>query len=277
MTNRWSRVLRVASALGVVSIALSAAAQTAPASRRALADSGWRVVWSDEFNRDGLPDSSKWGYEEGLVRNKEAQFYTARRRENARVEHGSLIIEARREPWLGSEYTSASLITLGHFGFEYGRVEVRAKLPPARGAWPAIWMLGEDRAIVGWPRCGEIDIMEHVGHLPGVVHGTAHQAKDTSGYQSNGGKVTVPTATSDFHVYRLDWTPNALVWFVDDVEYFRFDYGGPRVWTFDRRMYLLLNLAVGGSWGGQQGIDAAAFPQRFEVDWVRVSQPQRWH
>lgn len=251
-------------------------AQSAPRSEAAVRDSGWRVVWSDEFNRDGLPDARKWDYEVGLVRNKEAQYYTRRRPENARVERGLLVIEARREPWQGSDYTSASLITLGKFGFQYGRVEVRAKLPAARGAWPAIWMLGEDRAIVGWPRCGELDILEHVGHLPGVVHGTVHQAKDSSGYQSKGGTVHIPTATSAFHTYRMDWTPQALIWFVDDVEYFRFPYVGPTTWTFDRRMYLLLNLAVGGSWGGQQGIDAVLFPQRFEVDWVRVSQPVRW-
>ena len=113
-------------------------AQTAPSSTVAVRDSGWRVVWSDEFNRDGLPDVSKWDYEDGLVRNKEAQFYTRRRAKNARVERGVLVIEARREPWQGSAYTSASLITLGTFGFQYGRVEVRAKLPAARGAWPAI-------------------------------------------------------------------------------------------------------------------------------------------
>ena len=251
-------------------------AQSAPRSEVAVRDSGWLVVWSDEFNRDGLPDARKWDYEVGLVRNKEAQYYTRRRPENARVERGLLVIEARREPWQGSDYTSASLITLGKFGFQYGRVEVRAKLPAARGAWPAIWMLGEDRAIVGWPRCGELDILEHVGHLPGVVHGTVHQAKDSSGYQSKGGTVHIPTATSAFHTYRVDWTPQAIIWFVDDVEYFRFPYVGPTTWTFDRRMYLLLNLAVGGSWGGQQGIDAVLFPQRFEVDWVRVSQPVRW-
>ncbi len=132
-------------------------------------------------------------YEAGLVRNKEAQFYTRHRARNARVERGLLVIEARREPWQRSEYTSASVITLGKCGFQYGRVEVRATSPAARGAWPAIWMLGEDRAIVGWPRCGEIDILEHVGHLPGVVHGTAHQAKDSGGYQSKGGTVHIPS------------------------------------------------------------------------------------
>jgi beta-glucanase (GH16 family) len=133
----------------------------------------WQLVWGDEFDYSGAPDPEKWDYETGRIRNNEAQTYTTRA-ENARVEDGKLVIEARRETMDGAEYTSASLNTLGKFGFQYGRIEVRAQLPGARGSWPAAWMLGEDRSVIGWPRCGEIDIMEHVGHNPGVVHATLH-------------------------------------------------------------------------------------------------------
>lgn len=232
---------------------------------------GWTLVWGDEFGRSGLPNAKKWDYETGLVRNKELQFYTSRRKENARVEGGKLVIEARKEPFRGATFTSASLVTLGRFTFQYGRVEVRAKLPKALGTWPAIWMMGADRSVVGWPRCGEIDVMEHVAHNPGVIHGTVHQLKaEGSGYWSKGDKTEVPDCTDAFHVYALEWSKAGLDWFVDDRKYFSFPYEGPAKWTFDRPMYLLINLAIGGTWGGAKGVDEAAFPQRYEVDYVRV-------
>lgn len=233
----------------------------------------WRLVFRDEFDRPGLPDPDKWDYEVGLVRNREAQSYQRASLRNSRVEGGRLIIEAHREDVEGGTYTSASLITLGKFAFQFGRVEVKAKLPAARGTWPAVWMLGEDRSIVRWPRCGEIDIMEHVGHLPGRIHGVVHQIReDGEVHWSQGGHVQVDTASEQFHVYALEWEPSGLKWFVDDKEFFAFPYQGPAKWTFDRRMYLLVNLAIGGTWGGQQGIDEKAFPQRFEVEYVRIYQ-----
>lgn len=253
----------------------------------------WRLVWSDEFNEDGLPDPTKWSYEEGFIRNRELQYYTAGRRENARVEGGHLVIEARKEVhpnaryqadaperrwqqrWEKADYTSASLNTRNHATWTYGRIEVRAKLPSGRGTWPAIWTLGTNISSVGWPACGEIDIMEYVGHDPGVVHANVH----TRGFNhtrgnGRGARVSVPDAEKDFHVYAVEWTPARLEFYVDDRKYFTLENDGTGVdsWPFDAPQYLILNLAIGGAWGGQQGIDDAIFPQRFLIDYVRVYQ-----
>lgn len=236
---------------------------------------GWKLLWSDDFDYRGLPDPKKWDYEEGKVRNQELQYYTRRRAENARVENGRLVIEGRKEPFQGSDYTAASLVTLGRLAVQFGRVEMRAKLPAARGTWPAFWMLGEDIGRVGWPRCGEIDVMEHVAHNPGVVHGTVHQIGDDGKHWSKGEQLKVPDCTSAFHVYAVDWHPDRMDFFVDDNKYFTFPYQGPSKWTFDRRCYLLLNLAIGGNWGGQKGVDETAFPQRYEVEYVRVFEPSK--
>jgi len=239
----------------------------------AISSGEYKLVWADEFNYHGRPDPKKWDYEAGFVRNKEPQFYTRNRRENARVEGGYLVIEARKEPFDSASYTSASLITLGKFQFQYGKVEVRAKLPSGRGSWPAIWMMGADRPLVGWPRCGELDIMEHIAHEPSTIYGTIHQiSPDGKGHVSKGGKAEIPTATSDFHVYGMEWTPKAIKFTVDDQPYFDFPYDGPTHWTFDRPMYLLINLALGGNWAGKFGIDDNMFPQQFLIDYVRVYQ-----
>jgi beta-glucanase (GH16 family) len=253
----------------------------------------WKLVWSDEFDRDGLPDSSKWSYEEGFVRNRELQYYTSGRRENARVENGHLIIEARQERFPNArfqanaperrwqqqreqaDYTSASITTRGRVAWTYGRIEVRAQVPSGRGTWPAIWTLGTNMGDVGWPACGEIDILEHVGHDSGVVHANVH----TRGYNhargnGRGARLAVPDAATEFHVYALEWTPERLEFLVDDQKYFTLANDGKGVdsWPFDAPQYLILNLAIGGSWGGQKGVDAASFPQRFTVDYVRVYQ-----
>ncbi len=235
----------------------------------------WKLVWSDDFKRNGLPDPKKWGYEVGLVRNNEAQYYTDRRRENARIEGGKLILEARREEFKGSHYTSASINTFGKFTFQYGRVEVCAKLPKTRGSWPAIWMMGEDIPMVGWPRCGEIDIMEHVQQTPGTIYSTVHQAKDGGGHQSKGGKMQIDDYADSFHVYGMEWSKSGLDFFVDSKPFFSFPYAGPSTWAFDRKMYLMLNLAIGGSWGGENGIDEEKFPCRMEVKYVRIYQASR--
>jgi len=200
------------------------------------------------------------------------QFYTKGRTENARVENGALLLEARREAFRGAAYTAASLVTLGRFAFQFGRVEMRAKLPAARGTWPAFWMMGEDIGRVGWPRCGEIDIMEHVGYDPSVVHANVHQAGEDGRPWSKGGQIRVPNHASAFHVYAVEWRPDRLDFFVDDKKYFTFPNQGPAKWTFNRRCYLLLNFAVGGDWGGQKGVDETAFPQRYVVEYVRVFQ-----
>ncbi len=245
-------------------------------------DRQWRLVWSDEFDYTGLPDPKKWDYDVGGQGwgNKELQFYTARRKENARVENGHLLIEARREQWNGCEYTSARLVSRGKGDWIYGRVEVRAKLPSGRGTWPAIWMLPTGRSYGGWPNSGEIDIMEHVGFDADVVHASVHtSAYNHKIHTQKTAELKVPTSRTRFNVYAIEWTPEEIRGFVNEQHYFTFrnerltnptaDY---RQWPFDKPFHLLLNLAVGGTWGGQQGVDTAIWPQRLEIDYVRVYQ-----
>ena len=235
---------------------------------------GWKPVWSDEFETPGAPDPAKWSYEKGLLRNNEKQYYTENRRENARIENGKLIIEAHKEKFKGGDFTSASLITKGRGEWKFGRLEVRAKLPSARGTWPAIWMLPPDHGKVPWPLCGEIDIMEHVGHDPAKIHGTLHSAtyNHTKGTQRSG-QLMIPTFATDFHVYAVDWSAEKIVVSIDGKTCGTFEKkpgDGMAEWPFEKPYYLILNLAIGGSWGGQKGIDEAAFPQRMEVDYVRI-------
>lgn len=238
-----------------------------------------KLVWSDEFKKPGLPDSTKWAYEVGGNGwgNNERQFYTHQRPENARVEKGKLIIEARKEAYQGHEYTSARLLTRGKTTWTYGRIEARAKLPKGTGTWPAVWMLGSNIATAGWPKSGEIDIMEHVGYDEGVVHGTVHtEAYNHNKHTQKGQAVTVKDVTTDFHLYAIDWTPDRIDFFVDKQNYYsvqKADLGPTEAqWPFDQPFYLLLNLAVGGNWGGSKGIDETIWPQRMEVDYVRVYQ-----
>lgn len=254
----------------------------------------WKLVWSDEFDRPGLPDPSKWTYEEGFIRNNEEQFYTRQRTENARVENGMLIIEARKEHFKNpsfdpdaqgpgasrrrrefAEYTSASLTTRGKASWTYGRIEVRAKLPAARGTWPAIWTLGTNGKQVGWPACGEIDIMEFVGFDPGLIHANIHTKKYNHVLKTGkGSQIKIPDASEAFHVYALEWEPDHLDFFVDDKKYFTYhnEGTGSEVWPYDQAQYLILNLAIGGAWGGAKGIDDASFPQKYYIDYVRVYQ-----
>lgn len=236
---------------------------------------GSTPVWAEEFERAGLPDPARWSYDVGGEGwgNQEQQFYTGARAQNARVEEGRLIIEARREDWQGHRFTSARLVSKGKGDWTYGRIEVRAKLPEGRGAWPAIWMLPTTTRPLRWPDEGEIDIMEYVGFDPGVVHASVHTKRyhHSIGTQKTG-RATVPDAATTFHDYAVEWTPAAIRWFVDGREYFRFDKepGGAEVWPFDAPFHLVINVAVGGTWGGQRGIDESALPFRLEVEHVRV-------
>jgi beta-glucanase (GH16 family) len=239
----------------------------------------YQLVWQDEFDYEGLPDSTKWGYDtegnEAGWGNKEAQFYTKSRLENARVENGRLYITALKESWEGKEYTSARIISRADW--QYGKIEVNAKLPDGTGTWAAIWMMpgGWSFNDGNWPEIGELDIMEHVGHELGVIHASAH----SSDYQwqkntQKTGVVTVPDVHEKFHSYILEWTPDTLKAFVNDNLYFI--YGneglGESKWPFDKRFYLIMNIAVGGAWGIVEGIDDSAFPQVMEVDYVRIYQ-----
>jgi len=235
---------------------------------------GWTLVFSDEFDRPGALDPSKWGYETGYIRNKEAQYYTSRP-ENVRAEAGHLVIEGRREAHEGYGYTSASVNTLGRFEFLYGRVEVRAKLPTGNGAWPAIWMLGVNRAQVGWPACGEIDVMENVGFDPLRIHASVHTAAYNHTIKTQRtAAVTVADPSEAFHVYAMEWHADRIDVFVDGQKYFTFrnEGTGAKTWPFDKPHYLLINLAIGGTWGGQKGVDDARFPMRYLIDYVRIYQ-----
>lgn len=237
------------------------------------------LIWADEFNYEGAPDTKKWTLLEGGHGwgNEEKQFYT-QASQNAYVSNGTLRITARKEDFKGSEYTSARLVTKGKADFTYGRFEVRAKLPSGRGTWPAIWMLASqsDYGSQFWPDNGEIDIMEHVGFDPHVVHGNIHTKAFNHSIKTNlGNRVTVPKTDEDFHVYACTWTPTQITIEVDGKPYFTFDKKPEfswQEWPFDKPFHILLNIAVGGTWGGQQGIDDMIFPQEMVVDYVRVYQ-----
>jgi len=237
-----------------------------------------RLVWSDEFNINGLPDSSKWNYETGFVRNNEMQYYT-KNIENARVEDGNLVIEARSEyKVIGNDtvrVSSASLITAGKQDWTYGRIEVKAKIPVFLGSWPAIWMLGSNINEVDWPACGEIDMMENVGFEPDFMHFNIHTKDYNHMKRTNKGrKLSTPSPQNDYHIYALEWFPEKLDFYFDGKKIFTFknEGKGNDFWPYDKPQYLILNLAVGGSWGGQKGVDTNALPQKMVVDYVRVYQ-----
>lgn len=235
----------------------------------------WKLIWSDEFDTPGLADSGKWSYEAGKIRNREAQYYTDARKENARIEDGCLVIESRKEDYQDAQYTSASLHTWKKVHVLYGRIEVRAQIPTGRGMWPAIWMLGINRNEVRWPECGEIDIMENVGFDPDIIQANVH-TKDFNHIKGNGrgGKIKVEEPYNGFHIYAIDWFPDRIDFFYDSTKYFTIknDGTGKGSWPFDAEHYLILNSAIGGAWGGQKGIDDSIFPQLFKIDYVRIYQ-----
>ncbi|NQT21139.1 MAG: glycoside hydrolase family 16 protein [Planctomycetes bacterium] len=252
----------------------------------------WKLIWSDEFDYTGEPDDSKWTREEGFLRNAELQLYTPAGADNVRVENGMLVIEAIKErirnpaydpaetkDWRTSreyaEYTSGSVRSKGKAEWQYGRIEVRAKLPAGRGMWPAIWMLAADVNETGWPECGEIDIMEYVGFEPDTIYATVH-TKDYNHVLSTqkGAKIHIADPDKDFHVYAVEWDARKMDFFVDDENYFTFENEGTGTdtWPYDKKYFLTLNIAIGGAWGGQKGIDESIFPRKFCIDYVRVYQ-----
>ncbi len=242
---------------------------------------GWKLVWADEFNGTGLVDETIWNYEKGFVRNKEAQYYTDKRAENVVMRDGNLVITARKEDFKEngkeSKYTSGSIKTKGKKDFKYGRIEVRAKLPIGQGNWPAIWMMGIEG---GWPKCGEIDIMEHVWAQSNTVHATVHWSdpvkgkKERNGHTSKGGKLQDQKPYMAFHIYAVEWNEKQMKFFYDDTLYFTYDMdlaGTGAENPFRKQHYLLINLAIGGSWGGK--IDDAIFPCEYLIDYVRYYTP----
>ena len=228
----------------------------------------WELVWSDEFSVNGRPDPAKWAHEEGFIRNHEAQYYTPK---NARVEGGVLVIEARKERLTGhgkrrdtaANYTSASLTTRRKAEWTYGKIEVRAKLPTGRGTWPAIWMLGRDIDKVGWPRCGEIDVMENVGFDPDMIHVNVHTEHYNHVKKTNkGASLKLEKPYADFHVYGVEWTPKSMDFSVDGRKIFTFanEGAGASAWPFDRPHFLILNVAVGGDWAARRGSTTRSSP-----------------
>lgn len=232
------------------------------------------LIWSEEFNYKGFPDAKKWGYETGFIRNSEKQFYTKGRAENAYVNGSELVITSLKEKYETADYTSASINTLGKKGFDGDiRIEIKAKLPFGKGIWPALWLMGTNISEVGWPKCVEFDIMEFVGHTPGTIHANLHWW-DTTSAQSNkhasrGNQIKLDDIHTNYHVYGLERRGDSISVFVDDKYYF--SMRSPQTAysnSFKGPLYLLINTAVGGEWGGP--IDDSIFPQKYFVDYVRV-------
>ncbi len=264
--------------------------------KAAIIADNYKLVWTDEFDYTGKPDPTKWGYELGFIRNNEKQYYTDSLK-NVRVDNGYLIIEAHKEriankdfrsesfkdkSWLHyipkietADYTSASLTTQDLAEWTYGKIEVKAKLPEGVGLWPAIWMLGENKAEVGWPKCGEIDIMEHVGYEKDSIFGTIH----TKAYNhmigtQRGKKIFIDKPYNEFHIYSIEWTPEKMDFLLDDVVYNHIEneHKTTDEWPFDQNFHFKLNIAIGGGLGGKKGIDDSVFPQQMVIDYVRVYQ-----
>jgi len=247
---------------------------------------GYALVWNDEFDSpDGTtPDPAKWTYDIGGEGwgNQELEFYT-NHPQNARMQSGNLVITAQREITArpngeARQYTSARLKTQNLFSQSYGRFEARIKIPQGQGIWPAFWMLGEDIPTVSWPRCGEIDIMENIGKEPDALHASIHGPPDPAS-----GKATAdltakfsppgnPKIAEDFHLYAVEWDPAELRFFIDQTNYATFtrkQWPASAPWPFDHKFFLILNLAVGGSWPGDPD-RSTVFPQQMLVDYVRV-------
>ena len=224
------------------------------------------LLWSDEFNYSGLPDSTKWGNEVGLIRNNELQYYTWRRIDNSVVKNGNLMIIGRKEPYNEADYTSASINTLGKYSWKYGKVEARMKLPAGQGMWPAFWIMGNNIPEVGWPGCGEIDIMEHINNEL-KTYGTAHW--DNNGHVQSGGNTYADVTR--WHVYSIQWNQDSIRWFLDGNRYWGVSIknGENDTREFHGPFYILLNLAIGGGWPGNPD-STTVFPDTMYVDYVRV-------
>lgn len=237
---------------------------------------GRNLVWADEFSGTAL-NTSDWTFEIGTGQsgwgNNELQYYRA---ENTTLVNGNLVIEARQEGFGSAAYTSSRLITRGKKEFKFGRIDIRAALPKGQGLWPALWMLGSNFQQIGWPACGEIDIMELVGHVPNRVHGTVHfgpsvnQRQERSASRALSGNATF---SDEFHVFSLEWEQDRIRWFLDGEQFHEItpaDMGGA-AYPFNQPFFFIFNVAVGGNWPGSPD-NTTMFPQRMIVDYVRVFQ-----
>lgn len=240
-----------------------------------VAKKGPQLVWSDDFNTNGAPDTNKWGYDLGKGDNGwgngEKQFYT-NRTDNVKVENGLLKIIAKKESYQGSDYTSARLLTKGKFDFTYGRIDVRAKLPTGAGTWPAIWMLGANIDSKGWPACGEIDIMEHWGYNPTKISSATHTPSCSGGCANTKvGETTITDYATAFHIYSLEWTETELKFIIDEVVKYSYKptVRNSSTWPYTAPQFIILNVAMGGSWFE---IDPNFTESIMEVDYIKVYQ-----
>jgi beta-glucanase (GH16 family) len=226
----------------------------------------WKLIWADEFNYSGLPDSAKWGYDVGYIANNELQFYMKNRLENSRVYDGNLLIIGRKERYNNMDYTSARLKTDGKFSWTYGKVEARMKLPVGQGIWPAFWMLGQNIHTVDWPLCGEIDIMEHINN-ENLLHGTMHWKNKE--HVSQGG--SIPCDVTKYHNYSIEWDANSIGFFLDGKKYYEVNIKDNvnNTEAFHKPHFIILNLAIGGDWPKNPD-QTTTFPDTVYVDYVRV-------
>lgn len=238
------------------------------------------LVWSDEFNNRGLPNGANWGYDIGSSGwgNREIQFYTNLAR-NAWQENGVLKIQAHKK---GDTWTSARLLSKDRVQFTYGRLVFRAKLPAGSGTWPALWMLGSDISTAGWPACGEVDVMEHIGREPARIHCSIH-SPSSFGNTTNTAIKNVATYNTEFHEYQVNWTPEKIEFSIDSALLYTYN---PKVknaesWPFNKPFFILMNIAMGGNWGSdpqyetnnlKNGIDSTLTDVAMEVDYVRLYQ-----
>lgn len=237
-------------------------------------DSFSTLIFSDEFDVPGSPNSAKWTYDIGTGQggwgNNESEYYT-NRPDNVVIANGILKIIAKKESFQGAEYTSTRMKTQGKFDFQYGKVEVKAKLPQGGGTWPAIWMLGSNITTVGWPASGEVDIMEHAGNRQGIIQSSLHTSS-SYGNTSNTGSQTLTDVSTAFHIYAVEWTSEKMVFSVDGIVHYTYNPATKNnsTWPFDAKQFLILNVAMGGTYGG--AIDPDFTQSSMEIDYVRVYQ-----
>ncbi|WP_455169072.1 glycoside hydrolase family 16 protein [Aegicerativicinus sediminis] len=234
----------------------------------------YNLVWADEFEMDGAPDKTKWGFNIGNGSNgwgnNESQYYTDRLA-NAKIDNGHLVITAKKEAINNFYYSSARMLTKDKFEFTYGKIEIRAKLPYGGGTWPAFWLLGANIDEVGWPKCGEIDIMEHVGNNLNTVQSAIH-TPSSFGNTSNLGGQNIDNVSGEFHIYTLEWTNEELIFAVDNNVHYTYKplEINDKTWPFNEDMFIILNIAMGGNLGGK--IDPEFKEAKMLIDYVRVYQ-----
>lgn len=240
-----------------------------------LSPEGWSLVWSDEFEGTEI-NKDWWNYNIGNGKNgwgnNELEYYTDTF-ENSRVENGNLVIEARNDLSGDYKYSSARLTTKNKKSFGFGRTDIRAKIPLGQGIWPALWMLGDNINEVGWPACGEIDIMELIGNLPSVSHATVHYGEDFSKHKYKGEQYSIldETFNDRFHIFSVVREKNQMWFYVDDVLFFNFSLKDTQgvAYPFNQKFYFIFNVAIGGNWPGNPD-DSTKFPQQMLVDYIRV-------